>query len=174
MNNSPLCFTCLATPLGEMVAVATDQALCLLEFTDRSMLATQLDQLRRKRGTEPAESSNAVLEQAQLELDEYFGGTRRTFAVRLEPAGTEFQRRAWQLLATIPYGTTRSYAEQAVALGQPTATRAVARANGDNPIAIIVPCHRVIGADGNLTGYGGGLWRKRWLLDHEQGGALPL
>jgi O-6-methylguanine DNA methyltransferase len=90
----------------------------------------------------------------------------------LAPAGTDFQQRVWQVLRTIPFASTRSYAEQAIAIGQPTATRAVARANGDNPIAIIVPCHRVIGANGKLTGYGGGLWRKQWLLDHERGGSL--
>jgi AraC family transcriptional regulator, regulatory protein of adaptative response / methylated-DNA-[protein]-cysteine methyltransferase len=174
MSDVQVCFACLNTPLGEMVAVANHEALCLLEFTDRRMLATQLDRLRKRRGVDPEASVNAVLEQTQRELDDYFSGHLRSFTLRLEPAGTPFQQKAWQLLATIPYGTTRSYAEQAVALGQPTATRAVARANGDNPIAIIVPCHRVIGADGKLTGYGGGLWRKRWLLDHEQGGALPL
>ena len=174
MSKAKLYFTCLSTPLGEMVAVASHDALCLLEFTERHMLAAQLDRLRKRRGVEPEESVNSMLDQTQRELDDYFSGTLRSFTLRLEPAGTDFQRKAWQLLSTIPYGATRSYAEQAIALGQPTATRAVARANGDNPIAIIVPCHRVIGADGKLTGYGGGLWRKRWLLDHEQGGALPL
>ena len=171
---APLRFTCLSTPLGEMVAAASDSALCLLEFTDRRMLETQLSRLQKRTAAILVESSNSVIEQTEAELSDYFSGSLRQFRVPLEPAGTEFQRKVWQILTTIPYGMTRSYGAQALAVGNPDAIRAVARANGDNPIAIIVPCHRVIGTDGKLTGYGGGLWRKRWLLDHESGGALPL
>lgn len=157
-----------------MLAAASGDALCLLEFTDRRMLDTQLERLTKRTGGSLTPASNRVLEHTQRELDAYFGGSLRSFTVALAPAGTDFQQRVWQQLTRIPYGTTRSYGEQAIQLGSPAATRAVARANGDNPIAIIVPCHRVIGANGKLTGYGGGLWRKQWLLDHEMGGALPL
>jgi methylated-DNA-[protein]-cysteine S-methyltransferase len=101
------------------------------------------------------------------QLDEYFNGTRQAFSVPLDLRGTEFQRRVWDHLLTIPFGVTRSYLTVAEALGDRNAVRAVGLANGQNPVAIIVPCHRVIGSDGSLTGYGGGLWRKEWLLKHE-------
>ena len=101
------------------------------------------------------------------QLAEYFRGDRRTFDLELAPAGTPFQLRAWRALQRIPFGATRSYGEQAAAIGSPAAARAVGAANGRNPIAIVVPCHRVIGRDGSLTGFGGGLACKRWLLDHE-------
>ena len=103
-----------------------------------------------------------------LQLMEYFEGKRKGFDLPLVLPGTEFQIKVWDQLLTIPFGSTRSYAEQAVAIGNPKAVRAVARANGDNRLAIIIPCHRVIGSDGKLTGYGGGLWRKEWLLAHEK------
>jgi len=168
----PLHFTRIDTPLGAMLAAARDEALCMLEFVERGTLESELKRLRRRLGASPVPAANAVLEQTQHELDAYFAGTLREFTVPLAPAGTEFQKRAWNILRTIEYGSTRSYGQQAVLVGQPTATRAVARANGDNPIAIIIPCHRVVGADGKLTGYGGGLWRKKWLLDHETGSRL--
>jgi AraC family transcriptional regulator, regulatory protein of adaptative response / methylated-DNA-[protein]-cysteine methyltransferase len=165
----PLHFTRVLTPLGPMLAAAHEEGLTLLEFTDRRMLETQLKRLgSRVRGT-PVPGSNDVLDRAQQELDAYFKGVLREFSVPLAPEGTPFQKEAWRALQRIPYGETRSYAEQASSIGRPTATRAVARANGDNPVAIIVPCHRVVGADGRLTGYGGGLWRKQRLLDLERG-----
>lgn len=164
-------FTRILTPLGPMLAAAKDDALCLLEFTDRRMLETQLRRLGRSVGGSPVPGANAILERAQAELDAYFAGELRRFSVPLAPAGTDFQQTAWRALADIPYGATRSYGQQAAAIGRPTATRAVARANGDNPVAIVIPCHRVVGADGKLTGYGGGLWRKQWLLDHERRGS---
>jgi AraC family transcriptional regulator of adaptative response/methylated-DNA-[protein]-cysteine methyltransferase len=170
----PVHFTRVLTPLGAMLAAANAQGLCLMEFTDRRMIETQVKRLGSKLGGSPVPGPNVILEQTQAEMDAYFAGTLRRFTVPLTPAGTDFQQRVWKMLVDIPYGMTRSYGEQAVHIGQPAATRAVARANGDNPIAIIIPCHRVIGADGKLTGYGGGLWRKQWLLDHERGGALPL
>lgn len=110
------------------------------------------------------------------ELEAYFAGESAVFTTTLAPAGTEFQRRVWEELLQIPAGQTRSYAEIARAIGRPSAVRAVARANATNPISILVPCHRVIGSDGSLTGYGGGLDRKKWLLDHERtwwGGGVP-
>jgi methylated-DNA-[protein]-cysteine S-methyltransferase len=108
------------------------------------------------------------------QLTEYFNGTRRTFNLRLAPQGTPFQQRVWQELLTIPYGETRSYGELARQIGQPNASRAVGLANGANPISIVVPCHRVIGANGTLTGYGGGLKNKQWLLTLERGQGAGL
>lgn len=109
----------------------------------------------------------ASLQTCLNQLDEYFMGKRKTFSVALHLIGTEFQRRVWNELLTIPFGVTRSYLSVAEALGDRNAVRAVGTANGQNPVSIIVPCHRVIGSDGSLTGYGGGLWRKEWLLNHE-------
>ncbi len=163
----------LTTPLGPMVAAANDEALCLLEFAERRMLATQIDRISRHLGAHFVPGDSAVLARTQTQLDEYFSGHRQRFDVPLALPGTEFQRAVWTELRTIPHGATRSYAEQARAIGRPTAVRAVGRANGDNRIAIIVPCHRVVGAGGELTGYGGLLWRKRALLALEQGEALP-
>lgn len=107
--------------------------------------------------------------QAMLQLQEYFEGTRITFDFKLNPSGTEFQQKVWQELLKIPYGKTTSYLELSKKLGDVKAIRAVASANGKNPLWIVVPCHRVIGSDGSLTGYAGGLWRKQWLLEHESG-----
>ena len=101
------------------------------------------------------------------QLEEYFKGTRTEFSVKLNPQGTNFQKRVWEELLNVPYGTTRTYLEQAKHLGDVKAIRAVASANGKNPIWILIPCHRIIGSDGSLTGYAGGLWRKKWLLEHE-------
>lgn len=161
----------IPTPLGPMVAAADERALFLLEFADRRMLETQLRTLRRRLGCAFAPGTNAVLDRAGKELREYFAGTRRRFEVPLETPGTPFQKSAWDLLARIPSGETVTYGALARDLGRAAAARAVARAVGDNRIAILVPCHRVVGSDGNLTGYGGGLWRKRRLLELESGGA---
>lgn len=160
--------TRVPTPLGPMVAAATDTAVCLLEFADRRALSTQLRRLGRRVPSIFAPGRNPVLDRLVAELDEYFEGERRDFDVPLSTNGTPFQERVWAALREIPSGRTRSYSEVARAIGRPTAVRAVAHANGDNPIAILVPCHRVIGIDGSLTGYGGGLWRKRRLLDLER------
>ncbi len=160
--------TRIPTPLGPMVAAATEDAVCFLEFADRRALSTQLRRLARRVPSMFAPGRNEVLDQLVTELEEYFAGTRRAFEVPLHPRGTPFQERVWAVLQGIPAGQTRSYSEVARAIGRPSAVRAVAHANGDNPISILVPCHRVIGADGSLTGYGGGLWRKRRLLDLER------
>ncbi|HUP19280.1 MAG TPA: methylated-DNA--[protein]-cysteine S-methyltransferase, partial [Gemmatimonadota bacterium] len=164
--------TRIGTPMGPMVAGATDAALTILEFADRRMLETQLERLAKRTGAVFAPGRNEVLERAEAELAEYFAGERHEFDVPLETNGTEFQERVWTVLREIPYGETRSYAEQARRLGEPGAVRAVARANGDNRVAIVIPCHRVVGSDGKLTGYGGGLWRKRLLLALERGEAI--
>ena len=157
----------IETPVGPMVAIASDDALCLLEFGDRRGLPGQRKALARLVPEAPVPGTNDVLEETEAQLAEYFGGDLQTFEIPLDLTGSPFQREAWQALLAIPYGFTRSYGEQAASLARPDAVRAVARANGENRIAIVVPCHRVVGSDGRLTGYGGGLHRKRWLLDHE-------
>lgn len=115
--------------------------------------------------------SDPVLDEAARQLTEYFASERTEFDLPLRPIGTEFQRRVWQALRDIPFGQTWSYGELAEHIGSPTASRAVGLANGRNPISIVIPCHRVIGANGSMTGYGGGIERKRWLLSHESGAA---
>jgi len=158
----------LETPLGSMLAIAGEEGLCLLEFMDRRGLQTQLDTLRKRLPGVVVPGTNAHIDHIDREITEYFNGTLKKFTVKLEARGTEFQQRVWAALRKIPLGHTRSYAEIARAIEAPTSVRAVARANGDNRIAIIIPCHRVIGSDGSLTGYAGGLRRKEWLLDHER------
>jgi AraC family transcriptional regulator of adaptative response/methylated-DNA-[protein]-cysteine methyltransferase len=155
------------TPIGEMVAAATDAHLLLLEFAHRRMLGTQLERVRRAIGCELVDGASPVIATVRDQLAEYFRGDRREFDVPIRAPGTPFQMRVWDELRRIPIGTTTSYGRVAAAIGEPSAVRAVARANGDNRIAIIIPCHRVIGADGSLTGYGGGLWRKKKLLELE-------
>ncbi|PWU06861.1 MAG: XRE family transcriptional regulator [Terriglobia bacterium] len=161
----------METPIGPMIAGATDQGVCLLEFTERRMLEAQFATLRRRFDLPifPGESSH--LEQLRAELAEYFAGRLREFGVPLVYPGTPFETQVWTELRQIPYGETRSYEDLARIVGRPGASRAVGRANGMNRIAIVIPCHRVVNKDGNLCGYGGGLWRKRILLDLERTGA---
>ena len=160
--------TRILTPLGPMLAGATDQGICLLEFIDRKMMETQLRRLNALLDAKCVPGTHPHFAALDLQLKEYFAGTRMTFELPLVLAGTPFQQAVWEGLRLIPYGTTRSYQQQAESLGSPTAVRAVARANGDNRISIVIPCHRVIGKNGKLTGYGGGLWRKEFLLNHER------
>jgi len=159
-------------PLGPLVAGAVDGGICLLEFTDRRMLESQAAVVRLRLGLPAAPSPHPHLERLEVELGEYFAGKRTAFGVPVYEPGTPFQERVWAELCNIPYGQTRSYGELARILGDPAAVRAVAQANGRNRIAILVPCHRVISADGGLGGYGGGVWRKRRLLEIE-GASLP-
>ena len=159
----------IETPLGPMLGAANDTGLALLEFMDRRMLATQLKTLQRRLGAVLVPGSNDVLVQAQAELSEYFDGGLRIFQVPLVIKGTAFQEQVWRALLRIPYGQVVSYLETARQIGDEKAVRAVGKANGDNRIAILVPCHRVVKADGTLCGYGGGLWRKQRLLDLESG-----
>ncbi len=158
----------LETPLGPMFAGATDEGICLLEFTDRKMLETELKTLSKSLNTSIIQSSNSHLINLKQQIEEYFNGKRKIFDLPLVTPGSQFQNIVWNELQKIPYGTTRSYKTQAASVNRPEAIRAVANANGQNRIAIVIPCHRVIGEDGHLTGYGGGLWRKKWLLDFEK------
>ena len=155
------------TPIGPMFACATELGICLLEFTDRRMLETEFKDLRNRLNAVILPGGNPYLDQVQDELAEYFEGKRTIFSVPLDTPGTEFQQQVWAILKEIPFGETRSYKQQAIAIGNPKAVRAVATANGKNRVGIIIPCHRVIGSDGSLVGYGGGLHRKKWLLELE-------
>jgi AraC family transcriptional regulator of adaptative response/methylated-DNA-[protein]-cysteine methyltransferase len=162
------------TPLGPMIAGATDEGVCLLEFSDRRMLETQFDVVRRRFGAAGVMGTNEHLDQLRTELAAYFTGSLRTFSVPLVYPGTPFQRQVWKQLLEVPYGQTRSYQELAVAVGAPQAVRAVGRANGMNRIAILIPCHRIVNKNGNLGGYGGGLRRKQYLLNLEQTAANTM
>lgn len=152
----------VSSPLGPLLLAAADGAL-----THVLLPTGTLAPFEEGASVSPSSENRAVLAQAHAQLSEYFEGRRTHFTVRLSPRGTAFQRSVWSALCEIPHGQTCSYVDIARRLGRPTASRAVGAANGQNPIAIIVPCHRVIGASGALTGYAGGLERKRWLLQHE-------
>lgn len=150
----------LTTPLGTVCIWADEQGICEITFENKAKSS--------KKTT--LESLSPLLKTAIQQLEAYFSGNLREFDLPLHPQGTDFQQRVWNSLLEIPYGETRSYLEQAKTLGNVKAIRAVASANGKNPLSIIIPCHRVIGSDGSLTGYASGIWRKKWLLEHE--GAL--
>ena len=156
-------YTHIDSPVGPLLLAADEGGLRLIEF--------HAPRHAQRRGADWREGDNAVLAATRMQLEEYFAGVRRDFDLPLAPRGTEFQCRVWWALATIPYGTTTSYARLATGIGKPSATRAVGAANGRNPLPIVLPCHRVIGADGSLTGFGGGLPTKQFLLALE--GALP-
>ncbi len=164
----------LTTPIGPMFVCATDKGVCLLEFVDRRMLETEFKDLQKRLNAQILMGENQHIKQLKQQLSEYFAGKRCQFSVPLDTPGTEFQQQVWQCLQTIDYGTTASYQQQAEKINNPKAVRAVASANGFNRISIVIPCHRVIGKDGSLTGYGGGLPRKKWLLEHEARFAAEL
>ncbi len=166
-NKSTISITKIPTPFGTMIAGATITGICMLEFMDRKMLETQLDRLKKYYSADLAKGDSQFFIQLNIELQEYFSGSRKTFDVPLDIKGTKFQEAVWDALLAIPYGKTISYQDQAIAINNPKAVRAVAKANGDNRIGIIIPCHRVIGKNGKMTGYVGGIWRKEYLLDLE-------
>jgi len=146
----------ISSPLGLLELVAGGDTLRQLRFSEKG-------------GVEDKPAGHSpILAECRRQLEEYFSGKRRRFNLSLDPQGTAFEKEIWQRLKRIPYGRTASYKEIAQDIGRPRAVRAVGAANGKNPLAIIVPCHRVVGHNGSLTGYGGGLWRKQWLLDHER------
>lgn len=158
----------LDSPLGAMLAVAHDEGLCLLEFVDRRAIEHQIRTLRKRMNAAIVPGDNAHLDTIEDELSRYFDGTLQRFRVPIVARGTPFQERVWRRLRKIPYGRTLSYAQLAEDIDRPGAQRAVGRANGDNHLAIVIPCHRVVRSDGSLCGYGGGVWRKKRLLDLEQ------
>ena len=153
-----------------MLAAASDDHLVLLEYVHRRTLDAQLDRARRAVPGSYEHGESPIFARLRSQLDDYFRGERTEFNLPLLTPGTPFQERVWNALRGIPHGSTTSYGRLATSIGQPEAVRAVARANGDNRVAIIIPCHRVIGADGSLTGYGGGLWRKKKFLEMEARG----
>jgi AraC family transcriptional regulator of adaptative response/methylated-DNA-[protein]-cysteine methyltransferase len=166
-NNAVILISRLTTVIGPMFICASDKGVCLLEFVDRRMLETEFKDLQKLLQANIIAGENKHIKQAKKEISEYFNGTRTTFDVALDTPGTEFQNSVWACLHSIGYAQTCSYQQQAQKINNPKAVRAVASANGCNRIAIIIPCHRVIGKNGKLTGYGGGLERKRWLIEHE-------
>ena len=165
----PIALTWIDSAIGPLIAGADDRGICLLEFSDRRMLEAQLTTLRKRLGRTLVPGAHPHLEQLRKELTEYFDRKRTKFEVPLHAPGTPFEERVWAALLRIPYGEVRSYSDIANEVGSPKAVRAVGRANGMNRIAIVIPCHRVIGKDGSPVGYGGGLWRKQRLLDLERG-----
>ncbi|GLS31814.1 O-6-methylguanine DNA methyltransferase [Mesorhizobium albiziae] len=163
----------IETPIGPMIAVADAHALHILEFLERKALATEVKKLRKATGSAIVFGRTEVIDRIETELSAYFAGNSSVFEIRLAPLGTPFERQVWEALRKIPAGETASYSGLAAGMGNPAAVRAVGHANGANPIAIVIPCHRVVGAGGELTGYGGGLWRKHWLIEHERRMAGP-
>ncbi|MBE9913713.1 bifunctional transcriptional activator/DNA repair protein Ada [Paenibacillus donghaensis] len=158
----------LDTQLGPMIAISDEIGLFLLEFVDRRGLEREVERLRKRLKAAIIPGQTQPIQSIEQELTQYFEGTLTEFRTPLHFIGTPFQRSVWEQLQQIPPGETRSYADIALALGKPTAYRAVAQANGANQLAIVVPCHRVINTDGKLGGYGGGVARKEWLLNHER------
>jgi methylated-DNA-[protein]-cysteine S-methyltransferase len=142
----------IKTPLGIATIIGDKNGISVISVSEEGTISLEIP---------------SVLQEAVSQLDDYFEGKRSSFDFKLNPKGTEFQQKVWKALLEIPYGKTRTYLEQSKILGDVKAIRAVASANGKNPLWIVVPCHRVIGSDGSLTGYAGGLWRKKWLLEHE-------
>jgi AraC family transcriptional regulator of adaptative response/methylated-DNA-[protein]-cysteine methyltransferase len=153
----------IETPLGDMIAIADDTHLHLLEFDDRKNIEAQLQKIG-----DVQTGHNKIIESIRDELKNYFTGNLQAFKTPLKLYGSDFQQSVMKTLINVPYGEIRAYKNQADTLNKPTAVRAVANANGRNQIAIAIPCHRVIGSDGSLTGYAGGLERKEWLLNHER------
>lgn len=166
-NKAIILITRVTTPLGPMFIAATDNGICLVEFTDRKKLETEFRDLQKKLNAVILQGENEHTKACKKQLGEYFEGKRKLFTLSLDLPGTPFQNTVWNELLKIPFGTTTTYHQMAKQINQETAVRAMANANGHNRVSIIVPCHRVIGKDGNLTGYGGGLQRKEWLLNHE-------
>ena len=165
MKSPAIHFTKIPSPIGKLTLVASPRGLMAIYMEEHTKPAGD-----RTHWTEETEDlTHPILIETKKQLDSYFARTRREFDLPLDLIGTPFQKSAWQALQKIPYGETRSYAQQATLCGNPKAVRAIGTANGRNPISIIVPCHRVIGKDGSLTGYGGGIERKRFLLELENG-----
>lgn len=167
-QDDPLYLYRFETLLGTMLAGATRDGLCLLEFLDRKMIEPEIRQFALRYRNVVVCAKNAHIEATIVQINEYFAGTRTVFDIPLIEYGTSFQKSAWHALRTIPYGQTYTYTQQAVHTASPQAVRATASANGRNTIAIVTPCHRVIGNDGVMAGYGGGVWRKQWLIEYEK------
>jgi O-6-methylguanine DNA methyltransferase len=155
------------TPIGKMLAGATDAGICLFDFEYRRSLDSVMKRVETYVGSKFEQGEHPYFKVLREQVDEYFTGERKMFDLPIQLSGTDFQQRVWNALLHIPYGETRTYKQQSIFLGNEKAIRAVAGANGENGLEIIIPCHRVIGGNGSLTGYGGGLPLKKWLLEHE-------
>ncbi len=162
-----LAFTQFASPVGELTLVASDRGLVAILWPDDDPARVKLEERQR-------DPEQAILVATAHQLTDYFEGNRRIFDLPLDMRGTDFQQQVWRALLTIPFGETRSYGQLASAIGRPTASRAVGAANGRNPLSIVAPCHRVIGGNGALTGFAGGMETKQWLLEHERGATRLL
>ncbi|MDO4728503.1 MAG: methylated-DNA--[protein]-cysteine S-methyltransferase [Bacteroidota bacterium] len=161
-------FDTIATPLGSMLVCATVKGICLLDFLEKETIDVRLKEVNKESKSDMVRGQNPFINILKEQLLEYFDGKRKDFSVPLDLSGTDFQMKVWDSLLKIPYGKVWSYKQQATFLGSSKSVRAVAKANGMNKISILIPCHRVIGSNGSLTGYAGGLWRKKFLLDLEQ------
>jgi len=168
MITDKIYYTNLPSPLGDMIAGASDNGLCFLEWHDRGGIDRILMRVEKRYKKILLSGDNYHLKVLRIELENYFNGKARDFSVDLDIMGTKFEKRVWGRLLKIPYGVTRSYGNIAIELNNPRASRAVGRANGANYMSIIIPCHRVIESNGKLRGYGGGLWRKKRLLELEK------
>jgi AraC family transcriptional regulator of adaptative response/methylated-DNA-[protein]-cysteine methyltransferase len=166
--NNIINMTEFSTPLGPMLAGATFEGVCILEFTNRIKLEKEITELQNLLNAVPVQGRNQHLDQLELELKEYFDGKRKTFEVPLHTPGNDFTQSVWKTLQEIPYGQTCSYKEQADKMSNPKAIRAIATTNGRNRLAIVIPCHRVIGSNGSMTGYAAGIDKKKWLLKFER------
>lgn len=158
----------IRSPLGILLAVAVEEGICLLEFTEKERLELQLTRLKKVFGEDIQPGESRFFHHLEEQLKEYFEGKRKEFDIPLVVLGTDFQKKVWEALHSVVYGKTNSYEAQAIRIGDKNAVRAVAKANGENRIAILIPCHRIVGKSGDLTGYGGGIWRKKFLLELEQ------
>jgi len=172
-GDDPVVVTMIESPLGPLLAAARDAGVRLLEYSDRRQLGPQLQAMAHRFGRAVVPGEHPLLDRLRDELAGYFRGRRQVFSLPLLTDGTPFQEKVWEALRGLAYGETISYGELARRVGRPTASRAVAQANHQNRLSILIPCHRVVGKDGSLTGYGGGLWRKRLLLRLERTGT-PL
>jgi len=169
MQNGNIVFRDLDSPLGKMIAGATDKGVCFLEWHDRGGVERIKQRVEKRYKMPLVKGNNRHLDQLKKELSTYFEGKLKRFRVKVDVTGMPFERKTWEQLLLIPYGETRSYSQIASALGKTNARRAVGRANGANYLSIVIPCHRVIEANGNLRGYGGKVWRKKYLLELEAG-----
>lgn len=174
MRTDEISFTIVDSPIGELVLGVSSRGCCLVEFVDRGGLEKIKSQTQKRHKLELTENANPLLNDVEKELNDYFSGTLYSFSVPLDLPGTRFQQNVWQELLSIPYGQTRTYGQIAKSIRQPLAFQAVGRANGSNPLAIIVPCHRVIQKGGGMCGYGGGVWRKEFLLGFEKGSSVEF
>ena len=172
MRENRINFTIVDSPVGKLVLGVSSRGCCLVEFEDRGGIEKIKSRTQQRYKIELLESTNQLLERVEKELNEYFSGTLNSFSVPLDLQGTRFEQSVWQELLSIPYGQTRTYGEIAKSVQKPLAFQAVGRANGSNPVAIVVPCHRVIQKGGGMCGYGGGVWRKKFLLALENN-SLP-